>query len=370
MKFNYLTTKLPFLAILGVLFSLASCGAYQYSGHDNDGIYGPDNRRVEYEVEKEAETVVVSDANKNYYKDYFSEKTKEYDMILGDEEIFTDIDSYKGEYDEEYIDTLLIDTLQYKNGYAGWGENTTDININIHNHGWNNWYWRPWRSWRPYWNYGWGWNDPWGWNAGFGWGWNDPWLWNGGFGYSAFWSPWAYPYYGYGYYGHPFYNNYYGHPFYGRRGIAYNRSRRGTLLNSDFNRLSNRRSNALVNPRSLNTPRTVTPRRSFDYNNPRSNSPRSTTQPRTNTPRPRVTTPGNTPRPRTNNPRPRTRPKTTPRSSTPRPKASTPRSSSPRTYTPRSSSPRRSGSMSSGSSSPSRSSGSRSSSSSRGGRRG
>ena len=37
---NYLKRKIPFLAILGLLFGLSSCGSYQYVGVDNDGIYG------------------------------------------------------------------------------------------------------------------------------------------------------------------------------------------------------------------------------------------------------------------------------------------------------------------------------------------
>ena len=55
MKFNYLLTKMPFLAALSLMFSLASCGSYQYVGHDNDGIYGTENRNVEYQTEQETE---------------------------------------------------------------------------------------------------------------------------------------------------------------------------------------------------------------------------------------------------------------------------------------------------------------------------
>ena len=148
MKFNYLTTKLPFFAALGFVLSLVSCGSYQYSGYENDGIYGSENRTVEYVVEKEE--VVANEDQGGYYQNYFSEKSREYDMILGEDEIFTDIDSYKGEYDEEYVDTLL-----YDKAYAGWGQATNDVTINIYDNGWNG----PW-----YGGLGWyGWGRPWGW---------------------------------------------------------------------------------------------------------------------------------------------------------------------------------------------------------------
>ncbi len=332
MKFNYFKTKIPFLGTLSLFFLLASCGSYEYVGYDTDGIYGPDyNRTVEYPTDQE--TVVEPDNDGTFYKNYFSEKAREYENVFDDNEIFTDVDSYEGDYNQE------IDTLQYNKSYAGWGQNNSNVTINVIDNGWNSWGWYDpwvwndpwmWNSWR--WNrpwrygpsYGWGWNN-WGWNAGFGLGWYDPWGWNSGFGWG--WNNWGWN------------NNYYGN--YNRRGIAFNSSRRGSLLNRDLSSI-NRRSSTTSR---LNSNSSIRSRNnSREYYNNRSTTPRRAT---------RTTTP------RSNSPR-----ATSPRTSTPR--ASTPRSSTPRVSTPRSSSGGSSKSISRSSSSSSRSSGSsRSSSSSR-----
>ncbi|MBT8327612.1 MAG: hypothetical protein KJP21_07800 [Bacteroidia bacterium] len=319
MKFNYLLTKMPYLAALSLLFSLASCGSYEYVGYDNDGIYGSETRNVEYQTEKE--TVVQATDNSNYYKNYFKEKSMDYEGLNDNGQIFTDIDSYQGEYNDE-----VLDSLQYENAYAGWGQNNDDVTINIYNNGWNNWGWNYWgwnRPWRY--NYGWGWNN-WGWNAGFGWGWNDPWIWNGGF----YGNPYYGYGYGYGYYGLPYHNNYYYGGIYNRRNYAYNNSRRGSILN---------RNSSILN---RNTSRTTLSKRNSTYTR---NSTNTSTTPRRTT--------------RSTNTR-----ATTPRSSSPR--VTTPRSNnSQRVSTPRrsSSSNNRSSSTSRSSSSSSRSSGSTSSSS-------
>lgn len=323
MKFNYLTTKIPFLASLIILFSLASCGSYEYVGHDNDGIYGTENRNVEYQTEKETEVQVAD--NGNYYKNYFKEKSMDYESMTDNGEVFTDIDSYQGEYNED-----TIDTLQYENAYAGWGQNNDDVTINIYNGGYNYWGYRPY--YRSHWNYGWGY-------AGF----YDP------FYYGSWYSPYyygygyhhGYPYYGYsyGYYGNPYhnYNPYYSHGVYSRRNYAYNAGRRSSILNRNSSTLS-RRSSSTLSRRNTTTTRsrsTTTPRSNNRITNPRSSTPRTTTQPSTRTPRTRTTTP---------------------------------RTSTPRVSTPRSNSSSRSSSSVSRSSS-SRSSSSSSSSTSRGRRR-
>lgn len=271
MKFNYFTTKIPFLGLLSILFLMTSCGSYEYVGYDNDGIYGQDERiTVEYEPQQQTTPERTTDGN--YYKNYFSEKANELDYALNNDEIFTDIDSYEGDYNED------LDSLNYNNSYAGWGQTNSNVTINVIDRGWGSWgwydpwlwnspwmynswtYYRPWR-WGP--SYAWGWNN-WGWNAGFGWGWN-----NWGYGY---------PYYGYGYYGNPYYNNYYGN--YYRRGIAYNAGRRGSYLNRNYSTLDRRSATSRLNRNS--TVRSRSNSRTYNNNN-RSTRPRSTT--RTNTPR-------------------------------------------------------------------------------------
>ena len=308
---NYLQTKIPATVAFIALFGLTSCGSYQYVGQDSDGIYGPSENNVEYEEE-----VVTNETepSNNYYKNYFKEKSNELELMNKEGEVFTDIDSYEGNYNEDVAET----TYQ---GYAGWGEESDDITINIYsnNFGYYNYWNRPYYAWnrwgyRPYyssWGIGYGY-------AGFGW--------NTGF-YDPFWNP---PYYGYnsyyGYYGYP-YNTYYG--YYGR---SYNHGRRVTAYNTS------RRS-------SLNT-RTSPLSRRVSANASRSNSSSSSTTPRTRTSTtPRTKTNTSTPRPRvkTNTTTPRPRIKTN--TSTPRPRANTP-SSSPRSNNGSSSTPRRSNSSS------------------------
>ncbi|MFD2914930.1 hypothetical protein [Psychroserpens luteus] len=337
---NYIQTKFPFFVALSLTFLLASCGSYQYVGYDNDGIYS-DNEDVVYE---EARTVSVQD--QSVYKDYFTEKSLQYSEIPDDgSAIFTDIDSYEGNYDDEYVEDTQA-------GYAGWGQESTDVSINIYNSGWNSPYWgdgygygryRPWGynsfGWNNPYGYNYGWNS-WGWNMGFGYGWNSGYGYGYGYGWNNnFWCP-------------PYYRNNYS------RGssYAYNSGRRGANT-SNLNRNSNYSRRSSSSSLSRRTSSTI---RNNSSIRPRTSSPRtnnSSIRPRTSTPR-------------TNNSSVR------PRASTPRSSNSSvrPRRKSSSSSTPRASTRRSSGSSSSArssSSSSSRSSGS-SSSSSRGssGRRG
>jgi len=347
---NYLKKKLPFFVATSALIVLASCGSYQYVGYDNDGIYNSDTPTTqEVPIETTAET-----SENSYYKSYFSDKSREYDEIIQESEIFTDVDSYEGRVDEQ-SDTTEI--LEYNSGRAGWGSANNETIIIIDN-GWNNAGW-----------YGpWGWNNVgWGWNAGFGWGWNRWGLWNRPFwsvGFGAWnpwwgtWNPYLDFYGGFGWCG-PFYNN----GFYGNAGIAYSYGRRGNLLYNNFGRRGN---NALARNSIGRGPNsTLSGRPSVRGNNNSTLSrPRSSVRPRGTSVRPRSTIS----RPRSTISRPRSttsRPRSTisrPKSSISRPRTTTSR---PRTTTSRNYSSSRSRSTISRGSSMSRSSG-RSSSSSRG----
>lgn len=282
---NYLFNKIPLFTALLAGLALSSCGSYQYVGQSSDGIYQTTTENVEQEP-----VAIPAENNNDYYSNYFKEKALEAEMYNDSDDVFTDIDSYQGSYDE---------TLEETNQNAGWGTSNETVVINIHDNGFYN-------------NYGWaynnwGWNRPWGYNR-FGWNsWNSPYAWNYGWGYSGFYnSYWNNLYYGHGYgYGYAYHNGF------RRRGLAYNTGRRGSYyrnssyLNSRSSRINTR--NNSVRPRT-NTTRT-----------------RTRTRTRTNTTRPRT----NTTRPRTNTTRPRTN------SSTPRSNSSTPRSSSPSRSTPR-----------------------------------
>ncbi|WP_053975678.1 hypothetical protein [Mangrovimonas xylaniphaga] len=280
MQFNsYVKSKLPLFVVLGFVFLLTSCGSYQYAGYDNDGIYNSNG--VVYE---DAPRVETSASNNGYYKAYFAEKSQQYEEIPQSEDIiFTDIESYEGNYYEEQDTTAVVDN--YK-GYAGWGDNSSEVSINYYNNfgygywGYNYWGYNPysWRAWNyyPYWNVGW--NYGWGWNVGWGWGYYDPWCspYYGGY-YGGYYG---YPYYGYPHYRRPYasynagrrgYSNYYNNP--GGR-VAVNRSRQNSTLTRDYrssvrrststlsrsssrtSTLQNNRSNTVRNNNSGYTPRT------------------------------------------------------------------------------------------------------------------
>jgi hypothetical protein len=339
---NALQSKLQLLGALAILFSLSSCGSFQYAGNDYDGVYGETNNRQTEEpvAETSQATVSADNSNSNYYQDYFREKSDQYSNVNGDDDvIFTDIDSYQSDYVE-----VENDTIQHAGGgQAGWGDNASNITVNIYDGpGYNNFWWN-----RPY-------NVAWGWGNGWGYGW----------GYDPFWYT---PYYGAGwyvgynpwwttnFYHRPFYNGFYGgyyHGYYGRRRtLAYNAGRRGygrlasNQLSSIQRRSSVTRSSRGRNYSTRPSNRTTRPR--VNTTRPGTSRPmvrpNSTTRPRVNTTRPGTSRP--MVRPNNNSSRPRVRPNNS--SSRPRVTPSRPRSNS-RGYSRPSSSRRSSGMRSSG----------------------
>ncbi|WP_040282547.1 hypothetical protein [Psychroserpens damuponensis] len=281
---NYIQAKFPFFVALSLTILLASCGSYQYVGYDNDGIYS-NNEEIVYE---EARTVPIED--QSVYKDYFTEKSLQYSDIPDDgSAIFTDIDAYEGNYNNEPLED------EVQTGYAGWGQESSDVTINVYNSGWNSQYWgngygygwyRPWRynnwAWSNPYGYNYGWNN-WGWNSGFAFGWN------AGYGYG----------YGYGWNNNFWYPPYYRNNYHRGNSYAYNTGRRGANASS-LNRNSNysrRSSSTSLSRRSSSTIRNrATTRNRATARNRASNSSvsprRATTTRRTNstTTRPRTTT--------------------------------------------------------------------------------
>ncbi|WP_452219474.1 hypothetical protein [Lacinutrix salivirga] len=223
---------MPFLASFIALIGLTSCGSYQYVGQSTDGIYSDSSERI---VEQER---TVENTNSIYYKNYFEEKASDYEGLEDEEVIFTDIDSYKGNYaDTEY-------SQENYNGHAGWGQDSNEVTINIYdNFGFNNFYWN-----RPFYgNWGYGWHRPWGWNRwriGFGFGGHFGYGYAGGF-YDPFWGS---PYYGInGYYNNPYFGY---NGFYRNRAYAYNSTRRGTNRSSIYQSRNRRNTNSVrTNPR-------------------------------------------------------------------------------------------------------------------------
>ena len=252
---------------------VASCGSYQQSSYyDNDGIYSDSAPRT---VERRPQQNINTQRNSesDTYSDYFGEKANQYDEIL-DSEIFTDVDSYatnenSGNVQQGQLTDYYSNENDYQ-GYGGWGDNATNVSINIYDNGWNNWgyggFGFGWNNWGwNNWGYGYGWNN-WGY-GGFGYGWNNPWRWNRwnnwgyggfgyggfGFGYAGYGYGWNYPYYNYGYgygYGNRYYNR---NNRYYNQNFALNNSRRGNYIRPTSNSTALRgRSN--VNTRG-NSPR-------------------------------------------------------------------------------------------------------------------
>lgn len=238
---------------------VASCGSFQEASYyDNDGIYASSETTV-------APTEQHNNVDNDTYVDYFDAKAKEYDELLNSDAIFTDVDSYNsGEYAQDSTD--LIDDETYRS-FAGWGDNTTDVSINIYTNPRWGWYASPWF---------WGWNRWNRWNFGWNWGvynyayagWIDPfWI------YDGWWSPyWGYNFgfYGYyGWYGRPFYYNYGYYPHSLRRSYAYANSRRGYYNRSNLTstdsryRYSRGRSSNYTRTRALN----YTRNRGYSTNN-------------------------------------------------------------------------------------------------------
>jgi len=176
--FYFSRTNISILLLFGILTLLAtSCGSYQnISYYDNDGVYGSSDDQKSREIESN---------NSGYYKEYFSNLSKE-------NEVFTNVDNYSSAQDSVQKQPEVVTN----SNYAGWGSNSSDnITINVYdnwgwNNGWafNNWGWNNW-GWNNGW-YGnnWGWNNwygpNWGWNN---WGWNN-WGWNNWYGPNWGWD--------------------------------------------------------------------------------------------------------------------------------------------------------------------------------------
>lgn len=220
---NTLFTSISLILLLGVF---SSCSSSKNSHYSDDGIYGRTDS-----PEKE-EVVMVRDTRSDYYQNYFAGE-KEYH-----EEIFTDIDSYKGYQDS---DTVYVDE-GYVDGNPPWEYSNSKVTVNIGLGFGGGWGWG--YGWGyPYYNWGWGypgwaygWNYPYyGWGWGAGWGWTYPgWGWGPGWGYPGWgWGP------GWGYYP-PYHGSY----TYGKR-YAHNTGRMNTRniynessLSSRYNRSS------------------------------------------------------------------------------------------------------------------------------------
>lgn len=193
-----------------IAVALTACGS-TYNTTDADGIYGEDTTPVVAESDNAEEN---DEAKNSYYKQYFKTKSQSLDEIPEEDVIFTDIEAYSSNESLDEEGYVVVEETGGYNGYAGWGDNTTDVSVNVYG-GYGGWGWGG--GWGI--GFGWGWGNPyWGWGGAWGypyWGWGGYWGWYGGY------NPWycAYP--------TPYYYNNYGH---GGYAYSYNRGRR----NSDY----------------------------------------------------------------------------------------------------------------------------------------
>ncbi|MFK8297973.1 hypothetical protein ACI76O_03710 [Capnocytophaga cynodegmi] len=292
-----------FLGIFALTALLTSCGSYYV--YYNDGIYG----------ELPPERVTIVERYDNYpsrsvsvpqskYRDYFREKALQYSDTQESFTHFTDVDSYTSDF---Y-------TNPERKAYAGWGNNPTQVTVNVYDNNWGypyhryNSYWG-YGAWYPYDNYYYGYypyhRNHFNWGFSIGWGnyYNPYWNWYDRYGY---YDRGYYPYYGYGYYPYyggryypRYYNDrryydrgyYYGNdsrrysPTVGRRGDnnRYNNDRqrnysRSYSPNNSDSRSYNRRNDNDYNYNNRNydnSSRSYSPNRDYNNNSSRSYSPSS-----------------------------------------------------------------------------------------------
>lgn len=232
--YKIISKKLLLLLAPVSFLLLASCGSYQYSGYENDGIYGENNRSSVEEQKQYAE----QDEDRSYYKNLFSEEAALYGDVLAEDAIFTDVESYSSTGD---YDPAENQETNYQGGNAPWGQDPDEYTINIYNTGFHGGFFNPYwgggiYAFDPFW--GPGYYGPGFYGPGY---WGSPW----GIGYGGFYG--AGFGMGYGFAAHPFifgsgrwYNPY---NFHGNRyqnfnqNVAYNSGRRNAT--STYNRRAN-----------------------------------------------------------------------------------------------------------------------------------
>jgi len=261
--------RLSLLLAPMALFALVSCGSYQYSGYEADGIYGESRPGIWEQPNQNQETTEVRpNSNNSYYKDLFAQQSEMVGEVL-ESEVFTDVDSYTSNDGYENYSEVGGD-VAYVGGNAPWGEDPDTYTVNIYNNGFygNRFYGGFYSPWNYGYAYGRGFGFPYG-------GWYDP-YWGGGYGgYAYGGSGWNIGFgFGHGRYHYPFYNSYFnmrysyyqhmGYPYYQNsyNNIAYNRGRRNST-NTSYRTGGNERNSY---SRSI---RDIRNSRSSDYNTSR-----------------------------------------------------------------------------------------------------
>lgn len=226
--------KISAMALVGFFCILAiSCGSYQTSRYDSDGIYGAPEKATTDNTNRGN-----TSADTNGYKNYFN-------SLQSQPEIFTDVDGYNSGYDNSQQNG----NQEYSEGYPGWGSNNDNVRVNVYD---NNWGYNYWNSW----------------NIGLGWGWNSFYGPSYGCGFNSWYNPYGCGLYG-GYYGYG--NGYYGNYYYnhGRRRSVYSNSHNNYSYNAGRSYSSNNNGRRNYNTRTYGTTRNNI--RSQNNGNPRTN---------------------------------------------------------------------------------------------------
>lgn len=227
MKLSKIILKKILFFIAPVSFLLlASCGSYEYSGYESDGIYGETNR-----VYQEQEQYATQDSNSSYYKNLFSEEAALYGEVLSEGAIFTDVEGYTSTGD---YDPANADQSNYQGGNAPWGEDPDQYTINFYNSGFYGGFYNPYwgggiYAFDPYWGpgfYGPGFYGPGYWGP---WGIGSRGFYGNHFGFGFGFAVHPFIYGGYGYY-NPY--NFHGYRYDNfRNNTAYNTGRRNSVSN-------------------------------------------------------------------------------------------------------------------------------------------
>ncbi|HFS67675.1 MAG TPA: hypothetical protein ENK67_05630 [Flavobacteriia bacterium] len=260
------------LPIFAIIVSLSSCSSYQNISSESDGIYDDSDAITKKEVaNKEAiDSEKKETKNASRYENYFKSKAEK--IKIENNEIFTDVDSYSSEDDE---DLLNKDVTDFSTNNPTWDESGETV-VNVFNY--NNF--RPFYSWyrpfyRPFFSGLYIDINPW-WFSEFDYyyGYNF---------YSPFYTPYYYPFFYPNYYSYYqpslFYQNY----RYGRRNTSRNLSLNNRTARSNIRRSSSNytRTNRYSNRRITNGTRTNNQPRT--RNNSYSSNPVNTKTPRVKT---------------------------------------------------------------------------------------
>jgi len=166
MQLYYFSNPIRSFLNIFILISITACGSYQNSSVMTDDIYEND-KVVTTQV---LEVQQLANSQNTFYKNAFSEKSKEYELINNENDIlFTDAEQYS----DANIENDSTDVT-----YGPWGDNKTNVTINMLG-GHSMYSIRGSRSNYPSWL----WNNGYGYGNVFGYG-----LHSWGYGYDMFWT--------------------------------------------------------------------------------------------------------------------------------------------------------------------------------------